>query len=410
MKKSCSRSASLIAGFVIMLSFGLLYAWSIYSGPLGPAFGWSSARLGLCFTAVMIAFCLGGILGSVLTRRFGARRTILVGAVLSLLGYGCASRLSGELWQLYVVFSVSGLGCGVVYNPTVSTVVMRFPEKKGFASGILLMGFGSSTLVLGSLASRLMSVPGIGWRGVYMITGALLFLVGLLAGGFIAAEPAAVSGSAASGQRDLSTGQMVSTASFWLYFACASILSFFGQGVIGHARGIALEGGVPVSLTALTVGFCSVSNGLGRIVFGALHDRKGYRFSLMLDAVILIAAGVLLAVFLTKSAPVIIVAALMMCGLGYGAVPPISSSVTQEFFGSGYYAQNFSVMNLSIIAASFASAIMGGIQTATGSYVLAAAAFSALEIIPILLLAVLSGVRKKLDGPKAAAVETEDRS
>lgn len=405
MKKTCSRTASLIAGFVIMLCFGLLYAWSIYSAPLGPAFGWTSAQLGLCFTAIMIAFCLGGILGSVLTRRFGARRAILAGSVLSLLGYGCAVLLSGGIWLLYVSFSISGLGCGVVYNPTVSTVVMRFPEKKGFASGILLMGFGSSTLVLGSFASGLMSVPGFGWRGVYIATGALLFLVGVFAGGFIVQEPSASADPAALGRKDLSPGQMFSSASFWLYFSCASILSFFGQGVIGHARSIALEGGVPVSLAALTVGLCSVSNGLGRIIFGALHDKKGYKSSLMLDAAVLIAAGALLAVFLKQSAPVVIVAALMLCGLGYGAVPPISASVTQEFFGSKYYAQNLSFMNLSIIAASFASAIMGGIQTSTGSYVLAAAAFSGLEILPIILVTVLSGVRKNIDRSKISDLE-----
>ena len=85
----------------------------------------------------------------------------------------------------------------------------------------------------------------------------------------------------------------------------------------------------------------------------------------------------------------------MMCGLGYGAVPPISSSVTQEFFGSEYYAQNFSFTNLNIILASFGSTIMGSMQTASGSYVSGIVVLAALELVPIILLAILSKIREK---------------
>ena len=397
MKNNCNRSFSLAAGVIIMLCYGLLYAWSIYSSPLSAEFGWTNARLGLCFTIIMIAFCLGGILGSILTKKLGCRRSILIGGIMSLVGYGLASLLSASsVWLLYTAFSVSGLACGIVYNATVSTVVMRFPDKKGLASGILLMGFGASTLVFGSLASWLMNAPKVGWRRVYLITGVLLFVIAFFGRRFIVYEkPENAQAEAGFAEESLNPKQMMSTSSFWLFFLTASVLSFFGQGVIGHAKNIALEGSVPQNLAALTVGLTSVANGLGRIVFGALHDKKGYKLALTLDAFILIAAGALISVFLPKNSPYVIVVALMMCGLAYGAVPPISSSVTQEFFGPEYYAQNFSFTNLSIIVASFGSTIMGRMQTATGSYVSAASAFAALEILPVILLIVLSKIRNK---------------
>ena len=396
MKKICSRSVSLVSGFIMMLCYGLLYAWSIYSSPLSQEFGWSSARLGLCFTLIMIAFCLGGILGSLLTKRFGCGRAILTGAVMSLAGYVCSSFLSaGTLWLLYASFFVSGLGCGIVYNATVSAVVMRFPDKKGFASGILLMGFGASTLVFGSIASGLMALPAAGWRTVFRGTGVLLFAAGLLGRRFIVSDPPEKTAVGSCCAASLTPAQMMSTADFWLFFASASILSFFGQGIIGHAKSIAIEGGVPAALTSLTVGLTSVANGLGRIFFGTLHDKKGYRFTLTLDALVLIIAGLIAFFFLPKNAPAVIITALMLCGLGYGAVPPIASSVTQEFFGPEHYAQNFSLTNLNIIIASFASTIMGNIQTSTGSYSTALLAFALLEIVPIVLLTVLSHIRNK---------------
>ena len=44
-----------------------------------------------------------------------------------------------RLWLLYTAFAVAGLGVGMVYNGVISAVVPRFPDRKGFASGVLLM-------------------------------------------------------------------------------------------------------------------------------------------------------------------------------------------------------------------------------------------------------------------------------
>jgi len=397
MKKTCPRSLSLVAGFALMLCYGILYAWSIYSSPLADAFGWNSAQLGLCFTVIMICFCLGGILGSILKKRFECAGAILIGAVMSAAGYGLASRVAADtLWLLYVSFALSALGCGIVYNAAVSTVVMRFPDKKGLASGILLMGFGTSTLVFGSLASTLMGEDSLGWRTVYLATGVLLLVVGILARRFIVAEaPAPADGKALTEEKSFSAGEMLSTASFWLFFASVAVLILFGQGVIGHAKGIAQEAGIASELAALTVGLISVANGLGRIVFGAIQDKKGYRFALSLDAALLIAAGAVIFLFLKKDAPIAIVAALMLCGLCYGAGPTVSASVTREFFGPDNFAQNLSLTNMTVIVASFGSTFMGSMQTATGSYAGAAGVFAAMEILPILFLTVLKKLRSK---------------
>ena len=67
MGKKYSRNTALTAGTVILLFYGLLYAWSIYSSPFGAEFGWTNAQLGLSFTFIMISFCFGGIAGSMLT-------------------------------------------------------------------------------------------------------------------------------------------------------------------------------------------------------------------------------------------------------------------------------------------------------------------------------------------------------
>ena len=60
MKKSFSRGTALVAGTAMLLINGVVYAWSIYSSPFVEGFGWSSAKLGVCFTVMLGSFCLGG--------------------------------------------------------------------------------------------------------------------------------------------------------------------------------------------------------------------------------------------------------------------------------------------------------------------------------------------------------------
>ena len=394
MRRSFSRAAALAAGTAVMLINGVIYAWSIYSTPFGAAFGWTSAELGLCFTVMLGCFCLGGVLGGAVAERRGVGFSIPAGGALGCAGYLlCMPLGEGRLWLLYAAFAAAGLGVGMVYNGVISAVVPRFADKKGFASGVLLMGFGASTLVLGTLAAQLIESPAFGWRPTYAATGALIFLSAVI-GRFFVLSPEGGERREAAPKAGLSTVQMLKTARFWVFFALALIGTGFGSGLIAHASYIFTEGGVPQRLAAVAVGLVSVMNGLGRIAFGALHDRFGFRVSLTADALLYIACGVTAALCVRGGVSVPLIAAMMLIGACYGAVPTISASVAQEFFGERHYGQNLSVINLNILVGAFASTIAGGIQTAAGSYSGAIWLFTGLELVSLALVFVLMRVVK----------------
>ena len=394
MRRSFSRAAALAAGTAVMLINGVIYAWSIYSTPFGAAFGWTSAELGLCFTVMLGCFCLGGVLGGAVAERRGVGFSIPAGGALGCAGYLlCMPLGEGRLWLLYAAFAAAGLGVGMVYNGVISAVVPRFADKKGFASGVLLMGFGASTLVLGTLAAQLIESPAFGWRPTYAATGALILLSAVI-GRFFVLPPEGGEQRQAAPKAGLSTVQMLRTARFWVFFALALIGTGFGSGLIAHASYIFTEGGVPQRLAAVAVGLVSVMNGLGRIVFGALHDRFGFRVSLTADALLYIACGVTAALCVSGGVSVPLIAAMMLIGACYGAVPTISASVAQEFFGERHYGQNLSVINLNILVGAFASTIAGGIQTAAGSYSGAIWLFTGLELVSLALVFVLMRVVK----------------
>ena len=388
-KKTFSRTTALIAGTAMLLINGVIYAWSIYSMPFGAGFGWSSAQLGACFTVMLASFCLGGVFGGAVANRRGVRVSIPIGGILGCIGFVLCMFLQAHLiWLLFVSFAISGIGVGFVYNGVISAVVPRFPDKKGLASGVLLMGFGASSLVLGGLASRLIASPGFGWHLTYILTGALLLAAAFIGLPFVLPPRVDRDTHAAAPARGLTPRQMLRTKRFWLLFGSAVIGTGFGSGLIAHASYIFVEGGASESVAALAVGLVSVMNGLGRIVFGMLNDRCGFRISLLADAVLYIAAGLIAALVLGSSA-VVLVVVMMLIGACYGAVPTISASLAEEFFGPAHYGRNLGIVNLSILVGSFASTAASAIQTSTGSYAQAFYLFVGLEAVALVLILLL---------------------
>ncbi len=390
MVKSYSRVTALVAGTAMMLINGVVYAWSIYSVPFRDGFGWSSTQLGVCFTVMLGTFCLGGVIGGMIANRAGVGFTIPAGGVLGFIGFLlCMFLTKDRIWLLFIAFAIAGIGVGFVYNGVISAVVPRFPDKKGLASGVLLMGYGASSLVLGSLAAKLMASPDFGWHLTYILTGALLLAAAVIGRFFVMPPRVRQETCSQAKPRGLTPSQMMRTKRFWLFFAAAVIGTGFGSGMIAHAQYVFQEGGASGSLATLGVGLVSVMNGLGRIVFGMVHDRCGFRVSLAVDALVYIAVGIL-CYFALDGVTWLLLASMMVMGACYGAVPTISASVAEDFFGPAHYGRNLGLVNLNILFAAFASTVVGAIQTSSGSYAPAFLLFVGLEAVAFILILVLS--------------------
>ena len=298
------------------------------------------------------------------------------------LGYFLCSRITAQsLWLLYISYGgLIGLGVGFSYNAVLGTVVGWFPDKKGFASGVLLMGFGCSTLIMGNLADRLFN-SAMGWRTAYLLLGAATLVVG---------------SAAAPTRREYTAGQMVKTAAFWLLFFIIVCSNMIGTGVIGHSRYIAVEAGVATGITALVVGLQSVCNGLGRLAFGTLFDKKGNTFAMLTDVGCFILSCLLLLFSLRGGGAIPAVAGLLLIGFSYGGMPTMTSTVTADCFGTQNYGTNFSIANMSMLPASFGATIVGAIQTGSGTYVTAFLVFLGVTAVVILLDLAFRGAAKKL--------------
>ena len=370
----------LAVGTVTMLFAGIIYAWSILKTPLATEFGWDAPALALNFTLTMCCFCLGGFFGSQISRKLGASLSIVIAGVLAGAGFVLTGLLTGNVYLLYVTYAVlAGLGIGVAYNVIISTVNAWFPDKRGLSSGCLLMGFGASSLLFGTILDRLFTADGFGWRKTYILFGIAVAVCLTIAGAIIRrpgedAQLSAPKKSTAVRQenfetKDFTTSQMLRRLSFWMAFVCLSFLAAVGNTVISFARDLALSVDAGASLATTLVGVLAVCNGLGRIITGAVFDSFGRRLTMIgANLLAILSAGMTLLAVSVHSLPLCIVG-LCLTGMSYGAAPTVCSAFVSAFYGQKHFATNYSIINFTAMAASFIATACNGLLAASGAYV-----------------------------------------
>src|SRR6056297_1959348 len=138
----------------IHISIGSIYAYSAWKMPLENTFGWSVTSTSLAFSiAIFVLGLSAAILGRVV-ENYGPSKAGLLSAVLFTLGlFGSALATYLEsIWLFFFFFGVvSGVGLGLGYIAPVSTLVKWFPDRRGLATGLAIMGFGFGGLVCAHL-------------------------------------------------------------------------------------------------------------------------------------------------------------------------------------------------------------------------------------------------------------------
>lgn len=410
MKKPLSRPVYAVFGVLVLLFAGLVYAWTTFSKPLTNI--WTPGALTWTSTIVMSFFCIGGMVSGRMQKKGISLKTILfLGAVLMLAGFAVAGLLGNATGSVLFVFigfgALAGLGAGLAYNVVLSAVGAWFPDKQGLISGILLMGFGISSFLIGfayaACVDQMDGKGGIPWQICFLAIGIACFVF-LAVGAIVIRRPGPefVPPAPKPGKKgqnktepfeDVTPGQMVRKTNFWLMFTWATLTTVAGFAVVFLGTPIAVAA-VPslnanAGVLAIIVGLISIFNGLGRIFFGALFDKAGYKVTLLGICVCFIVSMGLLILAMVTGSLLFLILGYITTGLAFGGVTTSQSAFCNKFFGAKYYAQNFPIMVLVLLVASFGtklvqavqSSLEGGGMSTTGAYIVVLCGVAAVCVI-----------------------------
>ncbi|MCC8149922.1 MAG: MFS transporter [Lachnospiraceae bacterium] len=376
------RNVQASVGIIILLMVGLVYAWSVMSKSISAAHPeWTSAQLSLTYTLIMTFLCVGSLAVGFLPKRIKPRTYIVVSSVFMLCGLFLASMTKESPIPLYLGMGVlCGTATGLAYNTVLATASKWFPGRHGQISGILLMGFGLSSFIIGKIFAAVTPSDGSNaWCVTFRVLGVILFAV-LLVCSFLLKNPE----SNEISQEKIRTksepnpvssvhftaAEMIRMPVFWLAYAWIILISAAGLILIAHASGIAGQIGSSISdnQIATAVGMISIMNGIGRVISGSIYDRKGYRLTMLLPMVYFIAAALILIPALRCDSFILIVIGFLVGGYAYGSTASMPPAIVGDFWGKKHYSLNFSIYLTNLIIASFASTLAGRLYDISHTY------------------------------------------
>jgi OFA family oxalate/formate antiporter-like MFS transporter len=372
------RAGYLVVGFAIDLMLGTAYAWSVVARPLREGFGASEFEAMLPNAVALAGFAVGMVPGGRLVDRHGPRKVAVLGGLLFGGGYLLASLMALTPWPLawlaltYGV--VVGLGIGIAYSATLATAVRWYPDRKGLASGFVVMGFGLSAIATAPVLSALVAAVGLPGAlaalGAVFTAGAagLALLLAFPPAGFAPPRPATASRRTWTPALNVPARDMLRTRTFWLAWLLYAMGTSAGFMVINKAQPIAEQvGGASGAMALAAVQLLAVFNCLGRPAFGRVSDRFGPRATAELMSVVLLMG---LAVLATAGPGAPTYLGIGLVGLVFGGFLAVMPSMASYFFGDANLGQNYGLVftgyGLGSVVALFS---IGPLRDAFGSYV-----------------------------------------
>lgn len=322
----------ILAAVMIQLCLGTVYGWSVFVKPLMAANDWSQTQVTLTFS---LAICFLGIGAFLIGPRADRdpRRVAILGGLLFGAGHllaGCAVG-AGSLIPLYLSYGVlGGLGMGLSYLVPISVAIKWVPQRRGFISGVIVMGFGAGAVLTGMAGPWLIGQFGVG--RTLMGMGVVFALVCGLAGSLLV-NPPSCSPTCHSGAGDaLSLRRILGQGKFWALWGMLFFNVSAGIALISQASPMAqnMHHLSEAAAGALVAGI-AVFNGLGRVFWSSLSDKVGRR-----TVFLIMYASQILAFIALPSVPsawlfTILCSYILLCyGGGFGTMP----AFTADLFGS----------------------------------------------------------------------------
>lgn len=385
------RNIVALAGVALHLMISSVYAWSVFSKPIIAATHWTESAVSFAFSLAI--FCLGmsaAFMGHAV-EKFGPTKTgtfasFFFGAGIALTGLAIHTH---SLLLLYLGYGViGGIGLGAGYVTPVSTIIKWFPDRRGLATGLAIMGFGFAALLTSPVAQFLMKTVGL--VNTFYVLAIVYFVVMIIAAQFIKRpqpdeiphvdnQRTVVKSTYLAGKQ-FTANEALKTRSFWLLWFMFFINITCGIGLVSAASPMAQAmTGMSVGKAAIMVGIIGLFNGFGRLVWAALSDYIGRPNTFSLIFVVDI---IMLIILLALKLPLIFTIALCLLLSCYGA----GFSVIPAYLGDVFGTKQLGAIHGYVLTAWAAAGIVGPILLSVThqllhTYVVTIVAFIVIDLI-----------------------------
>jgi MFS transporter, OFA family, oxalate/formate antiporter len=348
-----------LAGILMQMALGAVYAWSVFRTPLVKAFHWSISQVTLTFTISIFVLGVTAFFGGLWLNRSGPRVVAMTAGVLYGMGVLLASFSANNLTWLYISYGlIGGTGLGFGYIVPVAVLLKWFPDKRGLITGIAVGGFGAGALVTAPVATWL--IQSVGVLKTFAYLGVAYLIVVLIAGWFMQNPPAgwkpegwspSAKQTANRAAREYMLGEALATWQWWALWLALFLNTSAGISVISQESPMFQEiAKVTAAVAAGMVGLAALGNGVGRVFWAWVSDGITRRWTFVAMYLLQVVLFWLMPTVHATAMLTALTFVILMCyGGGFGTMPAFAA----DYFGSKNIGPIYGLM---LTAWGFASA------------------------------------------------------
>jgi oxalate/formate antiporter len=406
-----TRWVQLLLGFVVMMTISSpQYVWTLFVPSFQKTTGAILSEVQWTITALIVLQTWLSPLQGYLVERLGPKLLVGLGAVMSGLGWIASASITSTI-GLYATYGLlCGVGTGIVYIGIVGLMVKWFPDRRGFATGVVAAGYGFGAMLTTFPIDNMLKASG--YQHTLIVFGVIFAVIGFAAA-LLMRAPRAEDDLPAPGilasTRDYAPLEMLQTPVFWLMFVMMSMMSTGGLMVITQFTSFAKAFGIDGTTTVVILGatlaaipaaltFDRITNGLTRPFFGWMSDHIGRENTM---GIAFILEGIAIYLMLQyRSDPYLLVVLSGLVFFGWGEIFSLFPSTLTDTFGAKHAITNYGFLYMAQgIGSILGAPVAAMIYEATGSWMPVFGLVIGMDLLTgLLALFVLKPMRRKLMG------------
>lgn len=359
------RLLTMIFGAFAIFFTGYPHIWSIYQPYVMEQAGWSQGQASMCFYLALSTFVFGNIIGGKLQNRYNAKIVVWAGGGIFAAGIlASAFLILPSPIPMYLTYGVmQGFGQGMIYTAILATVQKWFPDRTGFASGVIVTANGLCGFFLAPISRKILEAGGV--QQTLLIIGIAITISWILCGIFFETPPLAVKATKEETvvtQKQYTSSEMMRTKNFYLLLGTMlfGLISYFMVSPVSQTYQIKL--GIPSGLAVTAVMAGSIVNAGARLVLPTVSDKVG-RIGCIKG--VLVVAMAAMAVLAVSKSYAVTAAIVVMYGC-YGGIMGSFPSFTSSIFGIEHTGENYGFVMFGIVIATFGAPVISSLVTQNG--------------------------------------------
>ncbi len=277
----------LIMSVWLMLMMGAVYTYSVFRPYVQANFTLNTLQSGLPYMTSLFFYALSMMITGRILKPKNTSFVMMIGLLFIAAGWLIAGSTSSFLVFLFSYGWLIGTGVGMVYGIPIRGIQDVYPERKGFFMGIVLLGFGLSTLIVAPVSTLL--IDRFGFSSTLHIYG-YAFLV-MLIPFVLLIRPVNPSTDTITLIQEQKQHLSISGLRLYLYFVFATTIGLMMIG-LSYYIGVTVYQ-FDTWRVAFSMSLFAIMNGISRPIFGWLMDKKGFSFSMKLSLGLIMLASIM---------------------------------------------------------------------------------------------------------------------